>query len=171
MSELVERQHEAHGVVSTAAYSPCEQYRYVLTRTWEQPGNMVAFIGLNPSTATEVQDDKTVRRCIGFAKSWGYGSMAMLNIFAYRATDPLVMKKVDDPVGEHNDAFIEKYIGIAELVVACYGSHCMHRGRFRQVKQLLDGKRVHHLGLTKDGHPKHPLYLRANLLPQEWRVR
>ena len=88
-------------------FSPCRRYRYTLWRAWDMfnPG-YVMFIGLNPSTADEVQDDPTIRRCIGYAKEWGYGAFCMTNIFAFRATDPRVMKAQADPVGPENDKWL-----------------------------------------------------------------
>lgn len=168
MTDII--RHHSGQYESMAIYSPCEHYRYVLHRKWAE-GKMVAFIGLNPSTATEEQNDPTVRRCIGYAQAWKFGGMVMLNAFAYRSTDPLALRKLPDPNGPMNDVYLREWATKADMILACYGTHAMYRGRYREVKALLSDQKVYHLGVTKDGHPKHPLYLRANLLPQEWRVR
>lgn len=149
-----------------ATFSDCRKYRYTLNRRWVHgvaPVNMVAFIGLNPSTADETLNDPTIRRCIQFAKDWGFGGLVMLNLFAYRATDPKVMKAVVDPVGrKNNEAIVDVAIQVGGVICA-WGTHGIHMGRASAVRSLLAdfGVSVQHLGLTKDGHPKHPLYLKS----------
>lgn len=139
-------------------FSPCRQYRYTLWREWDMFNpNYVQFIGLNPSTADEVQDDPTIRRCIGFAKRWGYGAMCMTNIFAFRATDPKVMKQCPLPVGPENDRWLVEIARGASLTVAAWGVHGEFMARNVEVMKLLDNLQC--FGVTKDGHPKHPLYL------------
>ena len=86
------------------SWSACKRYRYTLWRVWNaQPKKICMFIGLNPSTADEFENDPTVRRCIGFAHREGCDALVMTNIFAFRATDPGDMKAVEDPVGVHNN--------------------------------------------------------------------
>jgi len=121
------------------------------------------FVGLNPSTADEVNDDPTVRRCIGYAKRWGFGGLCMTNIFAYRATDPAVMKAQRDPVGRGNDRALVRMATQAGIVVAAWGVHGTHLERERRVLSLLP--ELHCLGLTKDRHPRHPLYVRGDQPP------
>src|SRR5882724_4976365 len=90
-----------------AVLSDCERYRYALWRRWaERPA--VLFVGLNPSTADALQDDPTIRRCIRFAKAWGYGALYMGNLFAFRATDPRAMKAEADAVGPDNDGWLRQ---------------------------------------------------------------
>lgn len=152
-----------------ATFSECRLYRYSLWRDWADsdtfPGRCV-FIGLNPSTADEQDDDPTIRRCIGFAKAWGFPGMTMLNAYAWRSTDPTGLLIPDDPVGPGNDAAIRDTVSRAELVVCCWGNHCL---RERQEK-ILDviystgsglrmAKLVQCLGRNASGSPKHPLYL------------
>lgn len=148
-------------------FSPNRLHRYTLWRNWGNlRGNYVQFIGLNPSTADETQDDPTVRRCINYAKSWGYDGMCMTNAFAYRATDPYDMYDFQEPIGERNDEFLRAVSQGTNLVIACWGVHGSHLGRDRQVIELFKGEQsLHCLGLTKDGCPKHPLYLRKDLKP------
>ena len=89
-----------------AMFSPCRSYRYSLWRTWDSQKPIVVFIGLNPSTADETVNDPTMRRCIGFARLWGYGGMVVVNLFAYCATKPTVLRHVADPVGKDTDSWI-----------------------------------------------------------------
>lgn len=124
------------------------------------------FIGLNPSTADETQDDPTVRRCIRYAQDWGFNALYMTNIFAFRATDPLVMKRFDDPVGPQNDTALIRLAADAGIVIAAWGVHGTHMGRGDAVRLFLH--RMHVLKLTKGGHPCHPLYLKADLKPVLW---
>ena len=152
-----------------AVFSPCRKYRYTLWREWLGGSGYLQVIGLNPSTADEVQDDPTVRRCIRFAQDWGYSALCMTNLFGYRATDPINMKKQKDPVGPDNDKWLVEVAESASLVVAAWGVHGVHNDRQRDVNYLLDDHiNCHHLGLTKEGHPKHPLYLRADTKPEQW---
>ena len=152
-----------------AMFSPCRTYRYTLWRIWSEVEPVVAFVGLNPSTADESVDDPTIRRCIGFAESWGYGGLVMLNLFAYRATDPNVMKRVADPVGPDNDGYLCSQSNMCGRIIAAWGVHGLHRGRANRVRLMIDN--LHHLGLTKGGHPKHPLYLRGDTKPTPWNLK
>lgn len=120
------------------------------------------FIMLNPSTADETKNDPTVRRCIGYARAWDYAFLTVCNIFALRSTDPKALYRHDDPVGPDNDMWIWQEADTADLVVCAWGTHGKLNGRDKQVTALLDGKTLHTLGVTKDGHPKHPLYVPAN---------
>jgi hypothetical protein len=130
---------------------------------WDESKERIAFVGLNPSTADEVKNDPTVTRCINYAQRWGYGGMWMLNLFAYRATDPNIMKAQADPVGPENDRSILEVYSQARLSIACWGTHGAHRDRGRQVIAQLPA--LHCLGITKAGYPKHPLYLHRDLVP------
>ena len=150
-------------------FSPCRQYRYTLWRAWDMfSPRYVMFIGLNPSTADEVQDDPTIRRCIGYAKEWGYGAFCMTNIFAFRATDPRVMKTQADPVGPENDKWLTECAKGAGLIVAAWGAHGGHRARDKEVIKLVNN--IMCLGTTKDGYPRHPLYLPKTAKPEFLRI-
>lgn len=153
-------------ITKGALFSPCRKYRYSLWRIWDVNLPRCCFIGLNPSTADEVIDDPTIRRCIRFARDWGFGSYYMLNIFAWRDTDPRGMKAAAEPIGEKNDHEIIVTTTNSHLTVAAWGVHGAYCGRGQAVRGLVE--KLHHLGLTKDGHPKHPLYLRADTQPTLW---
>lgn len=158
---------------SLALYSPCERFRYLLSRRWAAPGSAGAakgqalFVMLNPSTATEMQNDPTVERCERRARAWGYGGMDVANIFAYRATDPRVMRAAPDPIGPQNDAAIAAAAREAALVLCAWGSHGAHLGRGPAVAAALSaaGHPLFHLGLTQAGAPKHPLYIGYEVTP------
>lgn len=146
-----------------AIFSQSRTWRYVLWRKWNEDLPMVAFCGLNPSTADEENDDPTLRRCIGFAKSWGYGGLYMLNIFAFRATYPREMEAAADPIGPDNDRTIKEYQRRSDLTVACWGVFGAHLGRGDHVlKNILTAGPVKCLGRTRHGQPRHPLYLPKN---------
>lgn len=151
-------------MIRQTIFSPCRTYRYSLWRECIGGEGYAMFVGLNPSTADETQDDPTIRRCIAFAKAWGYAGLCMTNLFAFRATDPKDMKAAADPVGPDNN----KHIGIlaqrAGVVVAAWGANGTHLGRDAEVLAMLD-QALHCLALTKDGHPCHPLYLKKTLIP------
>ena len=167
---MITRTHTKGDAPSTAVYSDCEKYRYSLTRVWDAGGRKVAFVMLNPSTATEVQNDPTVERCERRARTLGFGSFCVTNIFAWRDTDPRKMRAAADPVGAHNDAAITAACDWADQVVAAWGTHGAHLNRGAMVEALLrkTGKPIYHLGLSKAGHPKHPLYIAYAQLPEIW---
>ena len=167
---MITRTHTKGDAPSVAVYSPCECYRYALTRTWDPQGSRVLFVMLNPSTATEVQNDPTVERCERRARALGHGAFRVCNIFAWRATDPRAMRVQADPVGPANDAAIREGADWADVVVCAWGAHGAHLARGRQVEALLreTGKPLRHLGLTRDGHPKHPLYIGYAQEPRDW---
>ena len=168
---MITRTHTKGDAPSTAIYSDCEKYRYSLTRTWDPQGNRALFVMLNPSTATEVQNDPTVERCERRARALGFGAFQVTNIFAWRDTDPRNMKAAADPIGPENDAAILDASRKADTIIAAWGSHGAHLQRGATVKALLCdlGKPLHHLGLSKAGHPKHPLYISYTVQPEVWR--
>lgn len=162
---MITRTHVKGDAPSVAVYSDCEAYRYLLTRVWDDALPRVLFVMLNPSTATEVQNDPTVERCERRARALGFGAFRVTNIFAYRATDPRAMRAMADPVGPENDAAIRGSLdwaaGAADRIVCAWGTHGAHLGRGAAVERLLreSGRDLHHLGLTAAGAPKHPLYI------------
>lgn len=158
---------------SGAKFSPCRKYRYSLFRTWDNELPVVEFIGLNPSIANEKKNDNTIRRCIQFAKDWGYGTIIMLNAFGYCATDPRDMKACEDPIGVGNDKEIIRMSHRADLIVACWGAHGGFENRDMEVMAILRVQEleVYCLGVTKNGFPKHPLYLSGDEKPVRYKGR
>lgn len=164
-------------------FSPCRKYRYTLWRYWPdmfigetssetQAHRYVQFIGLNPSTADETQDDPTIRRCIGFAKAWGYGAICMTNLFAFRATQPEDMKRAQNPAGEENKHFLLQCAAEAGLIVAAWGKDGAYGAQDLTVQQWLTkaGFKLHYLKLNLDGSPRHPLYISAATEPTLWKI-
>lgn len=159
----------------SAILSPCGLYRYRLTR--ELPrlvtlGGGVAFVMLNPSTADAHVDDPTIRRCLRFARDWGYERLDVVNLYALRATDPQDLRDSEDagvdPIGPENDRHVTETVRDASLVVCAWGGNAKP-DRARHVVNLIlaAGKTPHALKLTKlDRQPAHPLYLPALFTPQ-----
>ncbi len=152
-----------------AKISECGKFRYHLTRVWDLTGPKLGILGLNCSTADAVKDDPTIRREMGFARRLGYGSIYKGNIFAYRATDPKVMKRARDPVGPENDLWIKGIASCVDRLIVAWGAHGSFKNRDREVYELLRGKSLWCFGVTKDGHPKHPLYLRGDTPLVPWK--
>lgn len=150
-----------------ALLSPCGKYRYALWRQWRYVKRFALVIGLNPSTANGLIEDATSRRVVRFAQDWGFDAVCMANLFAFRATEPKDMKAAEDPVGPANDGTLRNLAEQASMVVAAWGADGGHLGRDAEVLKSLDAD-VYHLGLTKDGYPRHPLYLPASTKPELW---
>jgi len=156
---------------SSAIFSPCRKYRYSLFRLWDSSKPVIVFIGLNPSTADEFSDDPTVRRCVNYAKAWGFGSFRMLNIFAFRATHPGNMKAQKDPIGSANDWILSHTVEEAGMTVCAWGAHGEHMDRGAEVVRLLKSFDLYALKITQTGQPSHPLYLKKNLQPFIFKAR
>ena len=167
---MITRSHTKGDAPSIAVYSDCELYRYSLTRVWDPAGTKVAFVMLNPSTATEVQNDPSVERCECRARTLGFGGFRVTNIFAWRDTDPRNMRAAKSPIGPKNDVIIQESCTWADQVIAAWGNHGAYLNRGAQVTELLrsSSKPLLHLGLSKQGHPKHPLYISYTQNPKIW---
>jgi len=151
-----------------ARFSPCRTWRYTLHRVWDQNLGLLMVIGLNPSTADEVQNDPTVTRCVNYARAWGFGGLIMMNAFAFRATFPRDLKTAPDPVGPDNDFWLRRMADDARLILAAWGNHGLWLDRQGWVLSLID-REVYCLGVTKEGTPRHPLYLRRDAEPRIFR--
>lgn len=149
-------------VTSGAIFSTCREYRYSLWRLWDSSKPTVTFCGLNPSTADETVDDPTIRRCIGYARDWGFGQLIMVNAYAYRSTDPKGLWATMNPIGYRNIDSIVHASRVSGLFVAAWGSHIkpLHS---REIRRRI--KQIHALRLTKSCEPSHPLYLPRSLRP------
>jgi hypothetical protein len=145
-------------------------YRYTLTRDWDEELPTMLFIMLNPSTADAVEDDPTIRRCIGFAKRENCGAIEVANLFAFRATNPVDMKAAADPVGPSNDDLLYVASAESEIIVCGWGVHGAFQGRDKKVVDIIRsaGKVPYSFGTTKDGHPRHPLYLKNEAKLEEY---
>ena len=148
---------------SGAVFSSDNRYRYGLWRNWNPHGRQVLFIGLNPSTADHEQNDPTIRRCIGFARNWGYDGVLVGNLFAYRATRPEDLRKASKPVGPDNQEWLLKLAAAAELVIACWGNEGSYLNQDQSIQPLFH--EIHCLKVNSTGTPAHPLYLKKFLRP------
>ena len=156
---------------SGAVISPDKLYRYRLWRRWGA-GRPVLFVMLNPSTADSNLNDPTIRRCIGFAMSWGFAALEVVNLFALRSPDPNHLKAFGKPGphvwGPDNDTHIKEAAEKAAIVVAAWGCNPMVDLRVRHVLDLLQPRGVMCIAKTKKGYPKHPLYLKKDLAPMPY---
>ncbi len=143
-------------------------YRYSLTHSWQgAPKKRLVFLMLNPSTADAFKADPTVSRCMVWAQKWGYGVLEVVNIFAFRATDPKDMKKAEDPVGPLNNDFLRDAAAAADLVIAAWGAHGDYRERGLEVgRKILKRRQLSCLDIIESGHPKHPLYIKGATIPR-----
>lgn len=153
-----------------AEFSPCRTWRYALWRNWDwqSHGNVVMFIGLNPSTADESKNDPTIRRCINFAKAWGFGGIIMMNLFAFRTPYPAQLWTASvDPVGPGNDEAFGYQASRCGMIVAAWGAakHRIVAPRAAAIAGIVCGKPLFSLGQTAEGHPRHPLYVRGDTFP------
>lgn len=155
-----------------AELSDCGRYRFMLWRRWDKSKARATFIMLNPSTADADNDDPTIRRCIGFARTWGYGGLRVVNLYAFRATKPADLWKATDPVGAGNLSWIERAVDPEGITVAAWGAHARD-AEVREVRGLFYdmGIPLHALKLTKDGQPGHPLYIAADTAPTVYYAR
>ena len=159
-------------VSRSAELSPCAQYRYQLTRTLATGHGVCVFVMLNPSTADGLQDDPTIRRCLGFVQDWGFQRLVVVNLFAWRATYPKDMLKQVDPVGPDGDGWILRACEDADRIVCAWGAQTARKvvERADQVRRMLieAGFGIEHLGLANAGQPRHPLFLPRDARPQVW---
>ncbi len=148
---------------ANAKLSKCRRYRYALWRTWDESKPYVMFIGLNPSTADESEDDPTIRRCTNYARDWGYGGLCMVNLFSFRATEPSDMMAAEDPVGPENDTWLQQLAKDAGVIVAAWGNNGCYLGRSHEIACMFPNLKC--LKINKSGEPAHPLYLRRSAIP------
>lgn len=175
---LIERHHASGGVISSAIYSDCERYRYALTREWDAGAPRLLYVMLNPSKATEAQNDPTIERCERRARALGFGAFRAANLFAWRETDPAALRRAAEPVGPANDRILQSSVeawlrGAPDVVLCSWGVHGTLHDRAKFVTRLMleSGRPLSCLGTTKDGHPRHPLYVSYATRPILWEPR
>jgi len=163
-------------MTASAILSPCSLYRYRLDRTVGMVGPVFAFFGVNPSTADATADDATVRKWIGFTKTWGGSRFIVGNVFAYRATDVRELATVDDPFGPDIGDHTTDIIAEADILVPCWGNSGKVPPKLQFAFDVLmdalvsSGKPVQTFGLTASGDPKHPLMLGYSTPLAPWAV-
>ncbi|MEB3200397.1 MAG: DUF1643 domain-containing protein [Synechococcaceae cyanobacterium] len=159
---------------SSARFSACGAYRWWLLRQWAPGRPRLLFIGLNPSSADARREDPTLRRLVGFADRWGFGSLEVVNLFSAVAVAPDRLRQLADPVGRRTDAWIARRAGACAVQAIWLGWG--RRGGFRQrdqrilalLNRLGRGEDLRVVGLTATGQPRHPLYVRADRPWQPW---
>lgn len=160
----------------TCVFSPDRKYRYIWDYTIREPYPWVnhrtcLFIMCNPSTADENHRDNTVSRCVNFAVGWGFDLLIVCNIFAFRSTDPRMLKASHiEPIGQHNDEYILLAAHRAELIICAWSNQGLLGNRGNAVKELLrfGGYELYNLGVNRTGQPKHPLYIAGRTEPKLW---
>jgi hypothetical protein len=165
---VIERHFRKDDAQSSALYSDCGAYRYALTRCWDAAGARLLYIMLNPSRASERVNDPTVERCERRARQLGFGAFRVVNLFAWRATDPRDLKTAEAPVGADNPGALAEAADWADMVLAAWGIHGAHLDQGAAVAAQLRGRSPHHLGLCRNGHPRHPLYVSYDRAPEPW---
>lgn len=153
----------------TAEFSECRTFRYTLERIWDSAGPSVLFVGSNPSKANEESDDPTIRRCINFAKDWGFGGLCIVNLFAFCSHDPGKLLKAKDPIGPKNDKVLNEYISKSEKIILVWGNHGDFLKRNEKILKLI--KNPSCLKINKNGAPAHPLYLKGTLKPIPYTIQ
>lgn len=149
----------------TAIFDATRQYRYALWRVWDVAAPRVGFVLLNPSQADETVNDPTIRRCMNFARSWGYGSVEIVNLFAYRTPYPKDLRQVPDPVGQDNDRILQTLAHRVDRVIVAWGNWGNFQRRDQIVLNLFPAIDLFCFGMTQQGQPVHPLYLRRDRQP------
>lgn len=142
-----------------AVISTCGRYRYLLRRAWDHGKPRALFVMLNPSTADAEVDDATIRSCIRLAKGWGFGSFEVVNLFAWRSTDPDALASVSDPHGPDNLRVTEAAMHRCDIIICAWGAHGMAANR--KFHKPVERPALYCLGKTKSGAPKHPLYIKT----------
>lgn len=154
----------------TAVFSDCQRYRYSLSEIWNSQRPLIMFLMMNPSVAGLEHADPTLIKTGRFARAWGYGGQLVGNIHAYRVTNSKRLVEAPDPVGPGNDAELRNMAAMADAVVLAYGlPPAPLRPRANAVVSMLRGSApLKVLQFTKDGTPRHPLYLRKDLRPFDY---
>jgi hypothetical protein len=158
----------------SAIFSKCQNYRYRLDRIWDDSLPPLSFGMLNPSTADHKRNDATIERCERRAKTLGYGSLVVWNLFAFRATNPTVLRDQVDPIGPQNDQFIRE--ALVEIknrqgtVIVGWGTNGDFLGRSIKILEIARQASINLLclGITNAGQPKHPLYVPYLSRPIQW---
>jgi hypothetical protein len=158
----------------TAELSECGAYRYRLGRIMLEPMSdtraelawyvlprVMAFVMLNPSTADAFADDPTIRRCVGFAVRDGYDEICVMNLFAGRATKPDALFKMADPEGPENHTHWQALKSSSATIICAWGADKRAIPQANKFISAMRGRDLHCLGMSKDGHPRHPLYLKS----------
>ena len=148
---------------SNAIFSEDRTHRYALIREWDLNKPSLMIVALNPSSADEKTDDPTIRRCIGFAKKWGFGKLIVTNLFSFRTSSPKNLFNSKNPIGNKNDFWLKKLSKEVDMVVLAYGNHGKFNNRHNEILKII--KNPHCIKKAKTGMPMHPLYLKYTKKP------
>lgn len=166
---IVERTYQTEHWQGRVMVDRSDRYRYSLRYCWDATTPQITVVMLNPSTADERKLDPTLRRCVRFAQDWGYGALEVVNLFAVRSPDPAYLRQIPDPVGTANDHFLRSACHAAQWVMVAWGNGGQWQGRDRTFLELWPNHQLLYcLGLTKQGQPRHPLYVRRDTVPIRW---
>ena len=152
---------------ASAVFSHCGAYRWWLERSWAPDRPRLLVLGLNPSRADGQRDDPTLCRIVGFARSWGFGAIEVLNLFARISTSPALLRRCSDPVGGENNGWIARRLDslatsdqTPSLVWLAWGNKgsWQHRDQWALDQVAAAGLPMAVLGLTRCSQPRHPLY-------------
>jgi hypothetical protein len=149
---------------NNAVFSESRDHRFALWRIWDNRIPYAMFIGRNPSHSDELRNDRTLNKCIAYAKTWGYGGVCLGNLFSFVASGLRELKEAPAPVDPENDRWIEMLARNAGVVIAAWGNSGSFRGRDKEVLHLLPN--VHVLTRNKSGQPSHLLYSKIDLIPK-----
>ena len=155
---------------SGAVISKDSKYRYKLWRIWDESKPLILWIMLNPSTADALYDDKTIKKCTNYTYAWDYGGLYVGNLFAYRATEPKELEFASDPIGLENVRHLYSMRKKCSMILCAWGSFSMVK-YIKEKYYFLEKEELFCLGLNKSGEPKHPLYLKSNIIPIEFKMR
>lgn len=161
------------GTIGNAVLSADQNYRYCLLRRWDtnvQSDDTILWVMLNPSTADAMEDDATIAKITKFSKTWGYSALTVVNLFAWRSRDPTDLTRADDPVGPDNAKWIENWMTVSNMTIAAWGASFPTSMKVHVAKQALwlKDQGAYTMGLTKNGHPRHPLYLPDSTMNRRW---
>jgi hypothetical protein len=154
-----------------AVISDCGQYRYLLRRVWDHVKPRALFVMLNPSTADAKVDDPTIRSCVRLARGLGYGSIEVVNVFGWRATNPDELPKQADPMGPMNERIVAAAVARCDVVICAWGANAMAAGKTQYLCDRILSYRpaAYCLGKTKSGAPRHPLYVKSGTALETYR--
>jgi len=153
-------------------FSKDGKYRYFIIKTWDKSKPRIMFIMLNPSTKHDLDSPNALSKCIEYAKIWDYGSICIVNIFAFRSNTPTGLYSERDPIGPENDKFIKIFAKHVDMILLGWGNHGIYKNRGKEILKLLKPfeNKLYCLDLNKSGEPRHPLYLSESLIPRKYEL-
>lgn len=149
-------------MIKTVKISECQKYRYSLTRVWDESKPSILFVGLNPSTADADKDDPTIKKLIAYTKAWGYGGFEIVNLFAYRSSDPKnLYNKQAIAIGPGNTTYLKQAASSHVKTICMWGNQAKEISETVTAiwTQYFRGKGAYCFKINRDGSPAHPLYL------------